>query len=153
MATNRQRLRVTFSHGFSIWLRFWMDKALCKDAEETQRRAKETSGNKSREWLTLMGMTHLIWGNWVLWVKFWVLLLVAVELEPFPREQCRTMCILEDEKNISKRTLLKLVIFQLTSLTFLLVCISETQMEARPEHLNLYTNVCVCLFFTRLLIK
>lgn len=33
IATNRQRLSVTFSHGRSIWLRFWMDKVLRKDAE------------------------------------------------------------------------------------------------------------------------
>lgn len=33
IATNRQRLSVTFSHGRSISLRFWMDKALRKDAE------------------------------------------------------------------------------------------------------------------------
>lgn len=140
MATNRQRLRVTFSHGFSIWLRFWMDKALCKDAEETQRRA-EKSGNKSREWLTLMAMTHLIWGNWVLWV----LLLVAVELEPFPREQCRTMCSLEDEKHISKQTLLMLAIFILTSLTFLLVCISETQRWSLST--LICTQMCVFVCF------
>lgn len=33
MATNRQRLRVTFSQGVSIGVKFWMDEALRKAAE------------------------------------------------------------------------------------------------------------------------
>lgn len=46
MAANRQRFSVTFSHGFSIWLRFWMDKALCSDAAAAQNEASVITANE-----------------------------------------------------------------------------------------------------------
>ena len=88
MATNRQRFRVTFSHGISIWAMFWMGTAFCKGAEGTARQrrggfyfnAVTSTLNLTR--FEEIGMTHLFWGSWVPWVKPWVLLLVAVE--PLP---------------------------------------------------------------------
>lgn len=49
IATNRHRFRVTFSHGVSICVRFWMDKAFCRDAEGKQVK-KECGRMQEKLW-------------------------------------------------------------------------------------------------------
>ena len=50
-STNRQRLRVTFSQGVSIWLRFWMDRDFRRDTEKERQRERdrEREGDRERE--------------------------------------------------------------------------------------------------------
>lgn len=81
MATNRQRFKVTFSHGFSIWLRFWMDKALCKEAAATSETSTTTAGGWGAAW-----WTHWFWKSSAPWLKSWPLLWDAAERHP-AREQ------------------------------------------------------------------
>lgn len=74
-----------------------------------------------------MVMTHLFWRSWVPWVKSWVRLLVAVKMEAFPvGEQhvaYKKRCI-RDVNTVKKK--FRVGVFQLTSLTFLVAYISET---------------------------
>lgn len=70
-------------------------------------------------------MTHLFWGSWVLWVQPWALLLVAQK--PFPiGEQHMSLKKINIMDVEHCEILFVLVLFQLTSLIFLVAYISET---------------------------
>lgn len=60
MATNRQRFRVTFSHGFSVWLRLWMDGDLGKDAAaNSEASGAVANGGEECDRLTASGKARL----------------------------------------------------------------------------------------------
>lgn len=96
IATNRQRLRVTFSHGVSICIGFWMDEVLGKDAEGNTRcfYCNLVNWVNNKSWQGFRGEsveTCFVGGSWAPWVKSWVRLLVAVELEAFPIRDQQTV--------------------------------------------------------------